>query len=75
MKAEKIAKWCVRTMIDASAFGIGVGTLPISFPLVVTARALRVPWRAVAVSAMDGSLPVIGPPIARALDGLLYEAP
>ena len=57
-----------------SAFGIGVGTLPISLPFVVTARALRAPGHVVAVSVMDGSIPVIGPPIARALDGLLYEA-
>ncbi len=74
MHADEVAKRCARNAIDATAVGVGIVTLPVSLPLVGAARALRAPGRLVAITVMDGAVPVVGPPLARALDGFLYEA-
>jgi hypothetical protein len=74
MDAEEVVKLCARTTIDVTALGVGIVALPISIPLVAAARALRASGRAVAVNLLDGTVPVVGPPIARTLEGLRYEA-
>ncbi len=74
MHADDLTKWCARTAIDATAVGVGIATLPISVPLLGAVKALRAPGRVIAVNVMDGTVPLVGPPLARALDGFLYEA-
>jgi hypothetical protein len=72
--AEEVVKSCARATIDVTARGVGIVALPLSIPVVAAARALRAPGRAVAINLLDGSVPVVGPPIARTLEVLLYEA-
>ena len=68
---ERAGLWFARTAIDVAARGIGIGTLPISIPIVGAVSALRASGRVVADNILEGTVPVFGPPVARTLDRLL----
>ena len=69
--AERMAIWCARAAIDATASGLGISALPISVPLVGAARVLGGPGREAVGSVIDGTFPFIGSLVAWALDQLL----
>lgn len=65
------ARWCARAAIETMAWGVGVAALPAALGIVGVAKVLRRPSRVVADNVLDGSVPVLGPPVARTLDRLL----
>ena len=69
--AERMAIWCARVAIDATTSGLGISPLPISVPLAGAARVLGGPGREAVGTIIDGTFPVVGPPVAWALDQVL----
>jgi hypothetical protein len=56
------------------AVSAGVAALPVSVPVVILVKAFGTPGRIVAGTVTDGTIPLVGPPIARTVDRVLGYA-
>ena len=51
-----------------------MAALPVSVPVVMVVKAFETPGRIVASTVADGTIPLVGPPIARTVDRVLGYA-
>jgi hypothetical protein len=63
-----LAVWWARTTIEVMAISVGVAALPVSVPFLVACKVLEIPGRVVADTVVNGTAPLVGPPIARTVD-------
>ncbi len=68
------AVWCARTAIEVLAVSAGVAALPVSVPVAMVVKAFETPGRIVVSTVTDGTIPLVGPPIARTVDRVLGYA-
>jgi hypothetical protein len=68
------AVWCARIAIEVMAVSAGMAALPVSVPVVILVKAFETPGRIVASTVTDGTIPLVGPPIARTVDRVLGYA-
>ena len=65
---------CARIAIEVEAVSAGVAALPVSVPVLIVVKALETPGRIVASTFTAGTIPLVGPPIARTVDRVLGYA-
>lgn len=72
--ARFIRLFVPRIAIEVEAVSAGVAALPVSVPVLIVVKALETPGRIVASTFTAGTIPLVGPPIARTVDRVLGYA-